>query len=84
MPAGKHVTMTLPMDAVYSGQLALFGTRGMAAWRYPSLLNLIEAGRVDLTPLTARRVALCDASAEPAAFDRPAPPGVAVITDFGR
>jgi len=82
MPAGKHTEMTLPMDAVYSGQLALFGTRGMPAHRYPSLLSLIESGQVDLTPLIARRVALSDASAELAAFDAPAPPGVAVITDF--
>ena len=84
MPAGPHVTMNLPMDAVYSGQLAIFGTRGMPAWRYPSLLSLIEAGGVDLSPLIARRIALSAASGELAAFDSPAPPGVAVITDFGR
>ncbi|MGB5067217.1 MAG: zinc-binding dehydrogenase, partial [Albidovulum sp.] len=84
MPAGPHTQMTLPMDAVYSGQLALFGTRGMPAWRYPSLLGLIEAGRVDLSPLIARRVTLSEASRELAAFDHPAPPGVAVITDFRR
>lgn len=82
MPAGSHATQALPMDAVYSGQLALYGTRGMPAWRYPSLFALIEGGRVDLSPLIARRVALSDASAELAAFDAPAPPGVAVITDF--
>ena len=82
MPAGKHVQMRLPMDAIYSGQLAIFGTRGMPAWRYPSLLSLIEAKQVDLTPLIARRVPLSDASTELAAFDNPAPPGVAVITDF--
>ncbi|MFO1176665.1 MAG: zinc-dependent alcohol dehydrogenase family protein [Paracoccaceae bacterium] len=82
MPAGEHATMRLPMDAVYSGQLAIFGTRGMPAWRYPSLLSLIEAGRVDLSPLVTRRVRLSDASAELAAFDAPAPPGVAVITEF--
>ena len=82
MPAGKHTQMTLPMDAVYSGQLAIFGTRGMPAHRYPSLLSLIKAGQVDLTPLIARRVGLSDASSELAAFDGPAPPGVAVITDF--
>jgi alcohol dehydrogenase len=84
MPAGRHAQMTLPMDAVYSGQLALFGTRGMPAWRYPSLFSLIDTGRVDLSPLIARRVRLSDAGAELAAFDRPAPPGVAVITDFTR
>ncbi|MGB3313268.1 MAG: zinc-dependent alcohol dehydrogenase family protein [Albidovulum sp.] len=82
MPAGKHARMTLPMDVLYSGQLALYGTRGMPAWRYPSLLSMIEAGQVDLTPLIARRVPLSAASDELAAFDGPTPPGVAVITDF--
>lgn len=83
MPAGEHVKMHLPMDVVYSGQLAIFGTRGMPAWRYPSLLSLIEGGQVDLSPLVTRQIKLSEASAELAAFDAPAPPGVAVITDFG-
>lgn len=82
MPVGEHSSMTLPMDAVYSGQLALYGTRGMPAWRYPSLFALIESGAVDLSPMIARRVALSAASRELAAFDGPTPPGVAVITDF--
>jgi alcohol dehydrogenase len=82
MPAGVHTTMPIPMDAVYSGQLAIFGTRGMPAWRYPSLLSLIEGGHVDLSPLVARRVRLSEATAELKAFDTPAPPGIAVITDF--
>ncbi|MDJ0827851.1 MAG: zinc-dependent alcohol dehydrogenase family protein [Rhodobacter sp.] len=82
MPAGDHVTMPLPMDAVYSGQLAIYGTRGMPAWRYPSLFSLIEGGHVDLSPLISRRIALSQATDELAAFDAPAPPGVAVITDF--
>ncbi len=82
MPAGEHTTMALPMDAVYSGQLALYGTRGMPGWRYPSLLALIEGGHVDLSPIVARRVRLSDATAELKLFDAPAPPGIAVITDF--
>ncbi|MDP4031470.1 MAG: alcohol dehydrogenase catalytic domain-containing protein [Pseudorhodobacter sp.] len=82
MPAGPHVNMRLPMDAVYSGQLAIYGTRGMPGWRYPSLFGLIDGGHVDLSPLIARRVALSQASAELRAFDGPAAPGVAVITDF--
>ncbi len=83
MPAGAHLTMPIPMDAVYSGQLALFGTRGMPAWRYPSLLQFIEGAGLDLSPLVTRRVALSRASAELAAFDGPTPPGIAVITEFG-
>jgi alcohol dehydrogenase len=45
-------------------------------------LSLLAARGVDLSPLIARRVALSDATAELARFDGPAPPGVAVITDF--
>ncbi|MEO3478954.1 zinc-dependent alcohol dehydrogenase family protein [Phaeobacter sp. CAU 1743] len=82
MPTGDHAQMTLPMDALYSGQLTLQGTRGMPSWRYPSLLNLIAGGQVDLAPLVTRTISLSQASDELAAFDRPAPPGVAVITDF--
>lgn len=82
MPAGDHATMAIPMDRVYSGQLALFGTRGMPAWRYPSLLSLLTGQGIDLSPLITRTIALSGASAELAAFDRPAPPGVAVIADF--
>jgi D-arabinose 1-dehydrogenase-like Zn-dependent alcohol dehydrogenase len=82
MPAGDHLTQALPWDAVYSGQLAVFGTRGMPAWRYPALFDFLAATGLDLSPLIARRVRLSDASAELRAFDGPAPPGVAVITDF--
>lgn len=84
MPAGAHAKMVLPVDAIYSGQLAVYGTRGMPARRFPGLLSLISAGHVDLTPLIARRVRLSDASKELTAFDGPAPPGVSVITDFAR
>lgn len=84
MPVGHTAHMEIDMNAVYMKNLALYGTRGMPSWRYPSLLALIEAGRVDVTPIVARQVALSEASAELAAFDGPTPPGVAVITDFSR
>jgi alcohol dehydrogenase len=74
--------MALPWDAVYSGQLAVYGTRGMPAHRFPALFDLIAAQGLDLSPLIARRVALSEATDELARFDGPAPPGVAVITDF--
>ncbi|NRA99275.1 MAG: alcohol dehydrogenase catalytic domain-containing protein [Rhodobacteraceae bacterium] len=82
MPAGAHAEMRLPWDAVYSGQLAIYGTRGMPAHRYPSLLSLMAAGAVDLSPIVARRVPLSAATEELAIFDGPAAPGIAVITDF--
>ena len=54
----------------------------MPSWRYPSLLNLVAGGQLDLAPLVTRTISLSQASGELAAFDHPAPPGVAVITDF--
>lgn len=82
MPTGENARMNLPMDALYSGQLSLLGTRGMPSWRYPALLNLIAGSQLDLSPLVTRKIALSMASDELAAFDHPTPPGVAVITDF--
>ena len=82
MPVGHTAKMQINMNAVYMKNLALFGTRGMPGWRYPSLLALVETGRVDMSPLIARQVRLSDASAELRAFNGPTAPGVAVITDF--
>ena len=82
MPVGHTARMEINMNAVYMKNLALFGTRGMPSWRYPSLLALIEQGAVDFSPLVAREIPLSGASAELRAFNGPTPPGVAVITDF--
>lgn len=82
MPVGHTAKMQINMNAVYVGNLALYGTRGMPAWKYPSLLGLIARGAVDLSPLVAREVGLSDASAELAAMNGPTAPGTAVITDF--
>ncbi|PWJ16899.1 zinc-binding dehydrogenase [Jannaschia seohaensis] len=83
LPTGHTARMEVDMSAVYQGNLALFGTRGMPAWRYPSLLSMITSGAVDMSPMIAREVGLSDVSAELAAFDGPTtPPGVAIVTDF--
>ncbi|SFP56270.1 zinc-dependent alcohol dehydrogenase family protein [Tranquillimonas alkanivorans] len=82
MPVGHQARMDINMNAVYMGNLALYGSRGMPSWRYPSLLSLIESGAVDLSPLIAREIALSDVSAELRAMNGPTPPGVAVVTDF--
>ncbi len=83
MPAGSG-QMQINMRAIYSKQLAFFGTRGMPAWKYPSLLSMIERGAVDITPMVAREIPLSGASAELRAMHGPTPPGTAVITDLTR
>lgn len=82
LPVGPHAVQPINLNTVYMGNLALFGTRGMPAWKYPSLLSLIESGAVDLSPIVAREVSLSETGRELAAFNGPMPPGVAVITDF--
>ncbi|MDJ0638855.1 MAG: zinc-binding dehydrogenase [Paracoccaceae bacterium] len=82
MPVGHHATQAVDLNAVYMKNLALYGTRGMPSHRYPSLLELIAGGHVDLSPIVAREVRLSDTGRELAAFDGPMTPGVAVITDF--
>lgn len=90
---GRHVHIGLPagdgkmqvnMRAIYGKQLAFFGTRGMPAWKYPTLLGMIERGEVDLGPTLDRVIPLSAASGELRAMSGPTPPGTAVITDFTR
>ena len=82
LPVGHTAQMQIDMNTLYMRQLSVFGTRGMPAWRYPTLLSLIETGRIDVSPILARTVALSQATDELRAFDGPTAPGVAVITDF--
>ena len=82
MPVGPNAVQEIDMLQIYMKNLAIFGTRGMPAHRYPSLLSLIDGGHVDLSPIVARTVKLSETGRELAAFDGPMPPGVAVITDF--
>lgn len=81
MPAGDGM-MTINMRAIYAKQLAFYGTRGMPSWKYPGLLEMIERGAVDLSPMLDREVALSGATAELRAMKGPTPPGTAVITNF--
>lgn len=84
MPAGTSGMMEVNMRGIYSKQLSFFGTRGMPAWKYPNLLDMIDRGQVDIRPMVAREVPLSGASAELAAMHGPTAPGTAVITDFTR
>lgn len=81
MPSGDGM-MQINMRAIYSKQLAFYGTRGMPSWKYPSLLGMIERGDVDLSPMLDREVSLSHASSELRAMSGPTRPGTAVITDF--
>ena len=83
MPTGRHATPTLPLlDLVYSRQLTLLGTRGMAAQGFGSLFSMLLAGRLDLAPLVTQRIPLDGAGDALAAFDGFAGVGITVIDRF--
>ena len=81
MPSGDGL-MQVNMRAIYTKQLAFYGTRGMPSWKYPSLLAMIGRGQVDIRPMVAREIPLSGASAELRAMNGPTAPGTAVITDL--
>ncbi len=83
MPLGRHAEPTVPLlELVYSRQIAILGTRGMAASRFPSLLAMVEAGRLDPGALVTRRISLHGAGDALAEMDAYAGTGVTVIDRF--
>lgn len=82
MPTGEHTRPALPLDVVYSRQLALYGTRGMPAHRYPDLFALLDAARIDPAAMVTQRIGLDGASEALADLDDYTGSGIAVITDF--
>lgn len=80
MPVGRHANVTLPLlDLVYARQIAILGTRGMAAKRFPDLLRLVDSGEIAPDRLITRRVGLEDVGAELAAMNGFTGAGVAVV-----
>lgn len=55
---GDYASPTLPMGAVISKELEIYGSHGMQAHVYPSLLNLIEHGKLNPSQLIHKRVSL--------------------------
>lgn len=83
MPLGRHAEPPIPLlDLVYSRQITLMGTRGIAASRFPALLAMIAGGRLDPSRLVTKTIPLEEAGAALAAMDRYAGAGITVIDRF--
>lgn len=80
LPVGEHAVPTIPLlEAVYSRQISIIGTRGIAARRFPALFELITSGRVCPERLITRRIGLTDVGEAIAAMDRYQGVGVTVM-----
>jgi alcohol dehydrogenase len=83
MPLEQHATPSIPLlETVYSRQISIMGTRGIAASRFPALFGMMAAGRLDPSHLVTRRIGLEDCDAALAAMDRYQGAGVTVIDRF--
>jgi alcohol dehydrogenase len=83
MPLGPHAEPPIPLlELVYSRQISLMGTRGIAASRFPVLFAMIAGGRIDPARLVTRRIPLEQAGAALAAMDGTRAAGITVIDRF--
>jgi alcohol dehydrogenase len=83
MPLGRHANPPVPLlELVYSRQISIMGTRGIAASRFPALFAMIAAGRIDPGRLVTHRIALAEAGAALAAMNGYTGTGITVIDRF--
>jgi len=91
-PRGRHVQVGLllgdqatpaaPMARVIGQELEILGSHGMQAHRYPAMLEMIGAGRLDPSRLVGARISLDEAPAALMAMDRFQSLGATVIDRF--
>jgi alcohol dehydrogenase len=83
-PLGRHASPPVPLlETVYARQIAILGTRGIAASRFPALLGMIAGGRLDPARMITRRIALSEGGGALKAMDGYTGVGVTVIDRLG-
>jgi alcohol dehydrogenase len=80
--AGEHRHPPLPMHRVVAHELEIVGSHGIQAHRYPEMLAMIRAGRLQPGKLVGRTVSLADAVPRLMGMDRCTDTGVTVIDEF--
>jgi alcohol dehydrogenase len=80
--AGSESRSRLPMDQVLSKELEIIGSHGMQAHRYPAMLEMIRAGKLEPAKLLGRTITLAAAAEALPKLDQNTSPGVTVITAF--
>ena len=85
MPVDDHKIVDLPLyDLVYTRQLQLSGSRGLAADGFPPLIDLIVSGKIDASALVSAEINLSDVPEALANMNDFTSAGVSIITDFTR
>ena len=83
MPLGRHAEPTVPLlELVYSRQISIMGTRGIAASRFPALFEMIAAGHLDPARLVTHTISLEEAGPALEAMNGYTGAGITVINRF--
>ena len=83
MPLGRHAEPTVPLlELVYSRQIAIMGTRGIPASRFPALFEMIAAGHIDPARLVTHTISLEEAGPALEAMNGYTGAGITVIDRF--
>ncbi|MGO1119746.1 zinc-dependent alcohol dehydrogenase family protein [Rhodovibrionaceae bacterium A322] len=80
--AGEGGTAELPVEWMIGRELEFLGSRGMPAWRYERLFDLIGRGILNPAALIEREVSLEEAAGEYEAMGQFSKAGIAVISRF--
>jgi alcohol dehydrogenase len=78
----EHACPQIPMDKVIAHELEIRGSHGMQAFRYPAMLTMIAAGKLQPQKLVGKTISLDEAAAALMKMDRFDGIGMTVITSF--
>lgn len=79
---GKSSRPVVPMDQVVAKELEILGSHGMQAHRYPSMMEMIRAGRLQPGKLVGRTINLRECVSALPGMDRDTAVGVTMINSF--
>lgn len=79
---GDHQHPKIPMDQVLSKELQILGSHGMQAHRYPELLSMIQAGKLQPEILIGDTISLEESTYRLTEMDHFTAKGVTVINRF--
>ncbi len=79
---GDHQHPKIPMDQVLSNELQILGSHGMQAHRYPELLSMILAGKLQPKKLIGKTISLQESLQQLTDMDSFKGVGVTIINQF--
>ncbi len=79
---GDHKDSPVPLDKVVAHELEILGSHGIQAYKYPDLLSMIAAGKLDPSKLIRKRISLEQSLTELTSMDQFKEIGITVIDRF--